>query len=358
MIPFYTEKADQVRKQAREFGEWLGPRDRVLEESKEIPGEILAELWERGYYGYLIPRELGGAGGSLFELALILEELSSRSSSVSLSLLIQALGVSLLSQEPEEEKRKRLLARVVNERKLLAFALSEPGSESFETRAEVSGTGYKLSGRKVYVNQAREADWVLVLAKFEQGLGLVLTAKGSAGIIVSREFTRHSACGLSWGEVLIQEAEVDPESLIGKPGDGERITERSLSAAAVLVAASALGLLEAVMKMEWDGHLAKPWSRERLQQEAQPELEAGRALCFQSGYGLDKHLPGSERAALAAKVFCTELACKWFSRFTDLAGAPGISADGNLKPWSEFAVLLRTLLGSNAFLRESLAGME
>jgi len=358
MIPFYTEKAERIRKQAREFGNWLEGRDPGIEEGKEIFAEVLAELWEKGYYGYLIPREFGGEGGNLFEQALILEELSSKSSSVSLSLLIQSLGIILLSQDQDSERRAKLLAQVVNERKLLAFALSEPGIESFETKAEEIEGGYRLSGRKVYVNQAQEADWILVLAEFREGLGVLLTKKGSSGILMTKEILRSTACGLSWGEVLFQEVQAGVQELIIRPEDGEKTTEQALSRIAVLVSAMALGLMEAGIESLGKDSFSKSPGWERLSGEAWVEIEAGRAICYQAGYSCDKELPGAGRIALASKIFLTDLACRYFSRLLELAGPEGIRADLNLHRWFEFAVMLRALLGSNSSLAENLTGVE
>ncbi len=361
MIPFYTEKADRARKQAKEFGEWLEPRDRAIESNQEISAEVLAALWEKGYYSYLIPKEFGGQGGNLLELALILEELAPRSGSVSLSILIQALGIILLSQDREAGRKAGRLAQVVNERKLLAFALSEQGKESAETRAVESEGGYCLKGRKVYVNQGREADWILVLAKTKAGSGIWLTRKGDAGILIAKELLRPTAAGLSWVEVLFNEVRTDAENLVVEPEAGQKITELALARAGVLVAAMALGLIEAGMNsLGKDGlrfFIQTPgW--ERLWGEARVEAEAGRALCYQAGFSLDKEFPGAERMAVAGKIFLTELAPKLFSRLLELSGPEGIRSDLKLHRWFEFSIMLRALLGSNAFLMENLTRME
>jgi len=358
ITPFYTERADRAKTSARSLGLELEKRAPAINDRREILPEILAQLWELGYYGYLIPKDLGGAGGSVFELVLMLEEIAPRCSSVAISLLIESLAISVLSQDISAERRSKRLARIINERKLLAFALSEPSTRKFETRAEFGDGVYKLTGRKVYVNQAREADWVLVVADSEQGLGVFLVEKGSAGMMTGRDFPRLSARGLSWSEVILEGVKVSPENIIGEPGQGEIYCERALSRTAPLVAAMALGLMDAgladIAEEEGPARLGGLTGVDQARTGALIELEAGRALCYQTAYGIDKGLEGSECLALAGKIFATEAAFRFLARLSAMAGPAGVAAQGALKEWLELAALLRSLLGANSVLLEGL----
>jgi len=357
MFPFYTERSERERVKAREFGSWLKSRESEINDRREIPEDVLGQLWEKGYYGYLIPSDRGGTGGSLFDLCLVLEELSPASSSVSLSLLVQSLGIMLLNQDRDLARRDGRLSRVINERKLLAFALSEPcrgrQGSGHETRAEKSGGGYKLSGRKVYVNQGREADFTLVMAESDRGPAIFLIAKGGAGVMVSKDFPRASARGLSWSELIINDALAEASGLVAEPGDGRRICESGLRRAGALVSAMALGLVESVLAAP-GGEPFSDAGFPRATAEAKVELEAGRALCYQSAFGMDKNLSGAEALSIASKIFSTELALNFFSRACRSQGAPALSPGHQLKQKLEFAELLGTLLGSNRVLLENL----
>ena len=330
MVPFYTEKAERARSQAREFGAWLGPREQEMEDKREIPADILGRLWDSGYYGYLIPAKLGGSGGAIFEMCLILEELAPASPSVSLSLLVQSLGTLLIEQDSVPERKEKRLAKIINERKLLAFALSEARANQFQTRAEKTGAGFKVSGRKVFVNQGREADWTMVMAASEPGPGIFLLEKGCAGMMVSKDFNRAVARGLSWGEISFDQAPVGADAIVGEPGEGEKVCESALSKTGALVSAMAIGLIESGLEMVRDKITAPPHIG-RFLTESIVELEAARALCGQASFGIDKNLPGSERLALAGKIFTTELAQKFFSRIGEAAGAEGVASDSELK---------------------------
>lgn len=356
-MPFYTRRAERVRKSAIKFGEWLSGKDLQIEDAGEIPPDVLAELWERGYYTYLVPVEYGGEGGNLFELSLILEALSPKSSSVSLSILIQALCIILLGLENNESKKKKRFLEMVNERRLLAFAISDAYDQDFESYADEVEGGYQISGRKAYVNQAMEADWLLVLLKFKKKLGILLTKKGTEGIIFIKEISRKTARGLSFGEVLFNNARASAENLIGKPGEGEILAEKALCRSAVLVCAMALGLIEEGMKILKKGGfrlLVRASERESISRRMAVEVDAGRALCYQAGYCLDHNLPGGERMAIASKIFLTELCYSFYSKILELAGPDAIRVDFPLSRFFEYAIMLRALLGANSFLMENL----
>jgi len=354
MNPFYNGRAATARKKAQELGGRLTIRDREINERHEIMPELLAQLWEEGYYCYLIPKELGGEGGSIFEAALILEELAPKSSSVSLSLLIQSLGVLLISEDSDGDRKERRLSRVANERKFLAFALSESLDQETETRAESEQGGYRLKGRKVYVNQGREADWVLAMADTEKGLSIFLVEKGSAGMSATRDFPRAAAPGLSWAEIIFDQVTVPKDGLVGEPGAGERICQNVFCKTAPLVSAMALGLTQAAIKgIGPDSgclQVRQSSDLEYLVARAGVELAAGRALCYESAYGIDKAMPDADRLAIAAKIFATEQAFKFLSRLSERAGAQGVALDQELKANLEFVGLMRSLLASNSFL--------
>ena len=358
MFPFFTEKTERARKQAREFGQWLKPRDSLIEDNQEIGAEVLARLWEEGFYGYLVPKELGGQGGSILELTLILEELAPISSSVSLSILIEALAILAISQDSLPERSAQRLVRVINQRRLLAFAISEPMEREFSTRAQECEDGYKIYGQKIYVNQAEEADWVIVLAETTPGASLFLVEKGSAGMMVSDNFTRSSAQGLSWAKIIFEGVKIGSEQMLGEPGRAERICESALSKSASLVSGMALGLIKAGLNKgnstPAQAMLKNVLGLERFFAESQIGLIAGEALCYQSGFALDRAFPEAESQALASKIFTTELAYRFLSRLSELVGSQGVDYMIEWKKWLEFAGLLRSLLGSNSFLLENL----
>ena len=353
-MPFITERARKLQEQASFVGKKLAEYKKASAQTKELSPKLLEILWEEGFYSGLIPRQLGGREWGLLEMALVLEELAPVYFSYALSLLVQSLGIILLRSDSEQARGQARLEKVVNERKLLAFALSEDSQPGLETRAEVDEAGWRIVGQKVYVNQAREADWIITLAKTEQGLSLFLLEKGRAGLILGKDFSRSSAQELSWCEVIFNQVPALEDDLIGMPGDGEEICESALAQSGVLVSAMALGILKrALLECEKKELTYQILGWERVQAKIKLNLESAQAFCYSSAYGLDKGLSGYEKKSLACKIFTTELVVR---ALLELSEADGLGAIDQDKVFSELfhsALLLRSLLGANSFLLEN-----
>src|ERR1700756_4218815 len=75
-----------------------------------------------------------------------------------------------------EEQKRRGLPRLMAGRERACFAVTEPNTglntRNLKTRAEKRGSGYLVSGQKVWISTAQVAEKVLLLARAEAGLRL------------------------------------------------------------------------------------------------------------------------------------------------------------------------------------------
>jgi alkylation response protein AidB-like acyl-CoA dehydrogenase len=152
-------------------------------------------MGELGLTGAPLPESVGGAGFSYVGWALVMEELGAADMASAVT-----LSVHILSQLPvvtwgTDEQRSRWLGPMIAGEALGAFALTEPhaGSDagSIRTRAERVGsadapTGYRLTGTKIWISNAPEADRFLVFATIDpskgpKGISAFLVEKGSPG---------------------------------------------------------------------------------------------------------------------------------------------------------------------------------
>ena len=353
-MPFITEKAKKLQKEAVLVGNKLLKHKDSFTKSGELPAGLLEILWEEGFYYGLIPRQLGGRGWGLLDLAIVLEELAPIHFSCALSLLIQSLGIILLKKDPDTTRSQNRLMRVANERKLLSFALSEDSEPGAETRAEKDEEGWRIAGRKVYVNQAREADWIITLARTGESLSLILLEKGRAGLFLGRDFARSTAQELSWTEIIFEQVPAQEQDLIGSLGQGEELCESALAQAGVLVSAMATGLLKRALSECEKKELGRGilgW--ERIQAEVKLNLESARTFYYTSAYGLDKGISGYEKKSLACKIFTTELVIRAMLELSVADGMGAVDQDNVFAGLFHSALLVRSLLGANSFLLEN-----
>jgi alkylation response protein AidB-like acyl-CoA dehydrogenase len=120
-----------------------------------------AALVDGGVIALGVPERLGGDGVGLPEIATALTEIG-RHGTVSPALATLGLGLVPLLDLASDEQQDRFLAGVAKGG-LLSAALNEPGSSLPERPGTVFASG-KLSGTKVGVPHAEQADWLVVTA--------------------------------------------------------------------------------------------------------------------------------------------------------------------------------------------------
>lgn len=108
-----------------------------------------------------VPERLGGDGVGLAEVATVLTEVG-RHGAVTPALATLGFGVVPLVDLASEEQQERFLAGVAGGAVLTA-ALNEPGSALPDRPATTFANG-RLSGTKVAVAYAEQADWIIVTA--------------------------------------------------------------------------------------------------------------------------------------------------------------------------------------------------
>ncbi len=118
-------------------------------------------LVDGGVTALAVPERLGGDGVGLAEVGTVLTEIG-RHGTITPALATLGLGVVPLLDLASDEQQDRFLAGVAKGGVLTA-ALNEPGT-ALPDRPATSFAGGRLSGTKVAVPYAEQADWMLVTA--------------------------------------------------------------------------------------------------------------------------------------------------------------------------------------------------
>ena len=169
--PYLTDERRMMQDLARTFtrDEVAPVANRLDPEKGDIPRELIAKMGELGFFGIMIPEELGGLGLGAFEYCLVAEELARGWMSVA---SIIARGNGFYRAIPGEgEERKAKIAAMAQGRYLGAAALSEPqtGSDlsSVACRARRDGNEWVITGNKYWCTFADGADFISVLCKID-----------------------------------------------------------------------------------------------------------------------------------------------------------------------------------------------
>ncbi len=212
------------------------------------PERRRAELAEAGYIAPQWPRPYGRAA-SPAQQAVIDEEFH-RAGLDRPDLVIGGWAVPAIIGHGTAEQASRFAGPTLRGEITWCQLFSEPeaGSDlaALRTRAVREDGGWRLTGQKVWTSLAREADWAICLARTDpaapkhRGLTFFLVDMASAGIDIRplREITGRAV----FNEVFLDGVFVPGDCVVGRPGDGWRITRSALATERVAMGrGSALG---------------------------------------------------------------------------------------------------------------------
>ena len=175
---------DSVRQFAKER---LALHVRAMDEEGKFRPDLLQEMFEMGLMGINVKEQYGGQGGSFFQSVLAIEELAKVDPSASVIVDVQStLVTNAIERWANAEQKQKYLSQLATQT-VGAYALSEAqsGSDAFAltTRAVPEGDGYRLSGRKLWITNAAEAEIFLVFATIDPAAGY----RGITCFLVERE---------------------------------------------------------------------------------------------------------------------------------------------------------------------------
>ena len=247
----YRELRDPVRDLCAQFDSryW-----QAVEAEDAYPEAFVKALTDAGWLAALIPEEYGGAGLSLTEASVILEEIN-RSGANSGACHAQMYIMGTLLRHGSPDQKSRYLPRIARgELRLQSFAVTEPttGTDTTKTKtlAERRGDHYVVNGQKVWISRVQHSDLMLLLArttplaevrKKTEGLSIFLVDLHAAlghGLAVRpiRNMVNHET-----NELFFDNLTVPAENLIGVEGQGFRYILDGMNAERILIAAECIG---------------------------------------------------------------------------------------------------------------------
>jgi alkylation response protein AidB-like acyl-CoA dehydrogenase len=144
--------------------------------AKARAGEHTDELWNEagklGFIGVNLPEEYGGGGAGMYELSLVMEEMSAAGCGLLMMVVSPAINGTIISKFGTDEQKRRWLPGIADGSFTMAFAITEPdaGSNSHRitTTARRDGDDWILKGQKVFISGVDQAQAVLVVGRTEE----------------------------------------------------------------------------------------------------------------------------------------------------------------------------------------------
>ncbi|MBS1803603.1 MAG: acyl-CoA dehydrogenase [Acidobacteria bacterium] len=324
--------------------ETIAPAVRKMDDDQQMAPGLVQKLAELGLMGIEVPEALGGAGGSFFDAVLAIEAISQVDPGVAVLVDVHnSLVVNAIRRWATEDQRGHWLPRLA-EGTVGAYALSEAGAGSdafaLQTRAEKVDGGYRLSGRKLWISNAKEAGLFLVFATLDptagyRGITAFFVEKGTPGFTVGRKEDKMGIRASSTCELLLDGCEVPAANLLGEEGKGYKIAIETLNEGRIGIGAQMLGLAGGA----W-AHAAK-YAKERKQfgkaitefqavqfslAEMATEIEAAKLLVYNAARLKDAGQPYVREAAMC-KLFASQVAESVASKCVEVFGGNGFVRD-------------------------------
>ena len=313
-----SEDERMFREQVRQFAEKrVRPLVARMEGEAKIPPDLIEACFGLGLMGIEIPERHGGAGASFFMSVLAVEELARVDASVAVMVDVQnTLVNNCLLRWGNEEQRARYFPQLAS-RWVGAYALSEAGSGSdafgLACRAADKGDHYELTGRKLWITNAAEAELFIVMATLDPSKGY----KGITAFLVERSFPgfgvgkKEDKLGIrasSTCELILEGCRVPRQNVLGEPGRGYKIAIETLNEGRIGIGAQMVGIAQGAFehsvryageRRQFGKAIAEFQAIQYLLAEMATEIEASRLLAYNAARLRDAGSSFVKQAAMA-----------------------------------------------------------
>jgi acyl-CoA dehydrogenase len=353
----------------------LQPIEKQVEDSDEIPDEIVREMAALGFFGLPFPEEYGGAGAGDLGYCLALEQFGR--TSAAFSNLIGAhtsIGSMSIYLGGTDDQKRRYLPDLTAGRKIAAFSLTEPSSgsdaASIQTTARKDGGRWLLNGTKIWVTNGPIADVVVVYAANDRakgargGITAFIVEKGFKGFRVGKVDEKMGLHGSKTGELIFEDCEVPEENVLGgEVGAGFRTALGALDIGRVSLSAGAvgtsqylleLGIAHAKRRQQFGQPIAANQAIQWMLADSAVEIHAARLMVYDAAAKLDRGIRVSREAAMV-KVYASELANRVADRVLQIHGGMGYMKDSPVERAYRDARILRIYEGTSEVQRMIIA---
>jgi alkylation response protein AidB-like acyl-CoA dehydrogenase len=345
----------------------LAPRAAEYEAESRFPREVFRTLGAAGLLGLPYPEEFGG-GGQPYEVYLqVVEELARHWLTIGLGVSVHSLSCYGLATFGTEKQKERWLPEMVGGDRLGAYCLSEPQSGSdaaaLKTRAVRDGDDYVVNGVKAWITHAGQADFYTLMVRTSddgpRGISALLADAATPGLSAAKPESKMGMRGSTTAQVLLDDARISDERLIGGEGQGFTIALSALEAGRLGIAACAVGVAQAALdnavayartRQQFGRPIAEFQGLGFMLADMATAVETGRAAYLAAARRRDAGKPYGTQAAMA-KLFCTDMAMKVTTDAVQVLGGYGYTQDYPVERLMREAKVLQIVEGTNQVQR-------
>ena len=344
-----TDEQQMIVDTVRSFVEnEIYPHEDAVERSGQVPKEIAAEIKrktiELGFYACNFPEEVGGAGLSHVEFALVERELGRGSMALNhffgrpQNILMACKG----------DQRDRYLLPAVRGERMDALAMTEPDAGSdvrgMKCSAVRDGGDWVVNGSKHFISGAEHADFFIVFVATgvdetphgpKKRITTFLVDRGTPGFEVRDGYASvshrgYKNCILDFDNCRLPDAQV-----LGEVDGGFAVMNEWLYATRITVATMSVGrarrcfdyaLNYAAERKQFGQPIGKFQGVSFQIADMITEIDAADMLTLCAAWRLDQGLPANREIA-SAKVYASEMLARVTDRTLQIYGGMGLMTD-------------------------------
>lgn len=344
-----TDEQEMIVSTVRSFVEnEIYPHEAEVERSGEVPPEIAEQIKQKtielGFYACNFPEEVGGAGLSHVDFALVERELGR--GSMALTHFFGRPQNILMACDADQ--RERYLLPAVRGERMDALAMTEPGAGSdvrgMKCSAVRDGGDWVLNGTKHFISGADHADFIIVFVATgedqtprgpKKRITTFLVDRGTPGFTIREGYRSVSHRGYKNMILEFDDCRLPDAQVLGAVDGGFAVMNEWLYATRITVATNSVGRARRVFDF------ALNYAAER-EQFGQPigkfqgvsfqladmitEIDAADLLTLTAAWRLDQGLPANREIA-SAKLYATEMLARVTDATLQIYGGMGLMDD-------------------------------
>jgi alkylation response protein AidB-like acyl-CoA dehydrogenase len=368
------EELEEFRALVRRMAEeQIAPRAAELDATDEWDEDLYRVLVENELTGVGHAEEYGGSGGGALALGVLVEELSRVAAGLALVPAVSKLGAVPLLLAGTEEQRREMIGGICRGEVLMSYALTEAeaGSDaaSLTTRYSREGDGFVLNGTKRFITGAGVSHAYVVFATSDpslrtKGISAFLVMRDDPGVSFGRKEDKMGVRGSPTREVVLTDARIPADRLIGAEGEGFTIALATLDHSRPLIGAQALGIAQgafdvasryAAERKQFGRAIAEFQGVSFMLADMAMQLEASRLLVYKALALCDAGDPAMTKWSAMAKCFASDAAMRITTDAVQVLGGYGYVREYPVERFMRDAKITQIYEGTNQIQRVVIA---
>jgi alkylation response protein AidB-like acyl-CoA dehydrogenase len=337
---------------------------------QEYPFEVRDRMKEYGLFGVFVPKEHGGASGSVLNLCIVVEELAKACGGIGVGFAVNALGSFPIMIGGTDEQKQRYLPSVAKGETLVAFGLSErnAGSDAggMTTSATKHDGGWTINGHKKWNTAGLVANLNTIFAVTDPAsksrrISAFAVDCPHDGLTITKVEDKMGIRAIPVVELEFKDLKLPDSALIGgRPGLGFTHAMATLDKARPGVAAQAIGCaagalelaqVYATQRVQFGEPISSKQMVQQLLADMAMQVEAGRQLVHAAARHIDAGSPKGNKFAAMAKCFATDVAMKVTTDAVQIFGGYGFMRDYPVEKYMRDAKITQIYEGTNQVQR-------